>query len=244
MEGMAANGKSALLGFLLTLMCTSCSLLLQRHGERADGGDPVDGRSETSTGEPPAVEPDARVDAPSIEPDAAPDAPFDVAHDSDEVARDAARDAALDADADTVADAEEACVAECGERRCGSDGCDGSCGDCESGWTCDEDSWVCVEDRCLLGAAWGAPCYLIGGDCDDGSRCVHFPSLPDTIGFCSTYCGDGSTCEVISSGGSHCVDFGEGSRCVLDCAYDSDCPCGFPCFDVGMSAGLRCHPWL
>lgn len=102
-----------------------------------------------------------------------------------------------------------ACVPDCEDRACGSDGCDGTCGDCTAPDTCDTSTGQCV---CVPDCA-GNRC----GDDGCGGAC------PD-CGPCQA-CGAEGVCEPLPNGtvcGARAFD-GGALRCCNGACYDPDC---------------------
>jgi len=67
----------------------------------------------------------------------------------------------------------ECCVPDCSCKKCGGDGCGGSCGDCKDGKDCTVDS--CQDGKCVHVAANTPGCCETTADCDDGDPCTeHF----------------------------------------------------------------------
>ncbi len=156
------------------------------------------------------------------------------------------------------------CTPACGGVECGPDGCGGSCGQCEAGWTCESgrcrspnacvptcQGKACGDDGC------GGPC----GACGVGSRCdpATFQCVPSA---CVPAC-DGRDCGDDGCGGS-CGSCGEGwdcgadSRCVLGVCEPAcegrvcgdngcggscgSCDAGFACNAFGLCAPYVCEP--
>ncbi len=124
-------------------------------------------------------------------------------------------DASTDAKPDV--DTTPACVPDCADRECGSDGCDGSCGGCASGRVCSDEA-LCVPDpedcseTCeSLGLECGEHCGEDCGSCDEAqSACV--------AGVCTCQ----PECPLTACG----ADDGCGALC-LPCPQDvscEDCP--------------------
>jgi hypothetical protein len=68
------------------------------------------------------------------------------------------------------------CTPDCNGKKCGSNGCGGTCGTCEAGWTCDSASSKCTctpdcTDKTCGSDGCGGLCGA--GDCDDGISCTN-----------------------------------------------------------------------
>lgn len=121
------------------------------------------------------------------------------------------------------------CVADCGLKTCGDDGCGGSCGTCVPG------------THCWLGACLGGEPVDYGRPCEEDKDCVAGVCVGSTGGgVCSTTC-DGScplewTCQA-GPERSVCVP---PSGCASDCAGRECGPdgCGGQC--GGCAAGEVC----
>lgn len=152
-----------------------------------------------------------------------------------------------------VATTEEGpCEAACAGRVCGSDGCEGSCGDCPAGEACAEDVGQCIPAECVPACA-GLACGSDGcggscGDCAAGERCEAGACVPEA---CLPACegkvcgadGCGATCGACAAGescaggactpdgcvpaceGKVCGDDGCGGLCG-DCAAGEACTAG------------------
>lgn len=101
-----------------------------------------------------------------------------------------------DADADDADDADESdvpvCVPDCAEKSCGGDGCGGTCGACDAGWSCEDGECQapppCASDDDCAAISAAQPCwtftcdaatgacvgdtFLQGDPCDDGDACT------------------------------------------------------------------------
>ena len=127
-----------------------------------------------------------------------------------------------------VQSADKSCQPACDGRECGTDGCDGSCGECEEGYcteegmckplACTPGETLCVEGgvaTCLEdGSAWSAaePCASTE-ECVDG-QCVDKP-----------VCEAGETkCE--GNGVTTCVEDGTGWSVAKACALETSCDGG------------------
>ncbi len=104
------------------------------------------------------------------------------------------------------------CAPNCAGRECGPDGCggNGTCGTCQAGQTCDDDSGQCVCTR---------------QSCPDGC-CSNGPGNPGA-------CRPGTTVQNCGTGGAECAVCDSGDGCLnQQCtACNPPCPTG---------AGLRC----
>ncbi len=90
------------------------------------------------------------------------------------------------------------CVPSCGETECGSDGCDGSCGSCTNGATCDAGACVCTPQEstaCVAGdVRWLDSCGQVG----------------DLLAVCEGLCASGvcvgcePTCDAAECGSDGC----------------------------------------
>jgi hypothetical protein len=144
---------------------------------------------------------------------------------------------------------EAECVAACGERECGDDGCGGSCGSCGCGEACQ--AGVCVFTACD-----GRACGPDGGGCGHQcGGCYEFALVQCVTTAQGAECGCSPAC-----GGKQCGDDGCGGscgacgglkcnsigKCVTDCTPDCT---GKPCGDNGCGgicgaclAGTHCGP--
>lgn len=86
------------------------------------------------------------------------------------------------------------CEPSCSDRECGSDGCGGSCGECDADHECEDGIFECVPD------CWGRECGDdgCGGSCGD---CASFESCSDGSCVCVPDC-DGKDCGPDGCGGS------------------------------------------
>ena len=126
----------------------------------------------------------------------------------------------------------------CDGRECGSDGCEGNCGECPADEVCFADGTCacipecegkqCGDDRC------GSPC----GVCPDGQGCVENK--------CLVLAQFGEPCEEdIRCFSGICLQLGYGGICSDGCI--SDCPTGWQCFPLGVSGSdisYVCTPQL
>ena len=125
------------------------------------------------------------------------------------------------------------CVPSCGDKVCGPDGCEGSCGACGSGTVCD--TGACVDAGC--GPDVGCP---EGYECKD-AVCVEIP-------VCTPHC-EGKACGPDDCGGS-CGACGAGTVCNADtgacvdagCATTADCPADHECKDAVCVEIVVCTP--
>jgi hypothetical protein len=123
------------------------------------------------------------------------------------------------------------CQRACSGKKCGPDGCGGSCGECAGGERC-EDSGSCAADPCA------------GVVCDPCSACVAGRCAPLAEG---AACEDGDLCTVLDAchGGAcagEAVDCDDGFVCTRDrcdsssgeCQHRQDASCCEPpCTDAG-----------
>ncbi|TNF26744.1 MAG: hypothetical protein EP329_20730, partial [Deltaproteobacteria bacterium] len=166
--------------------------------------------------------------------------------------------------AEDTTTADVACVANCGGRACGDDGCGGSCGDCTGGAACSDagvcvpSGWTCAADAYGSGFACDCGCGVADPDCD-----VSSVTPPPTVGCgagevckdgacgaCVSQCGAGVECGDDGCGGTcgrcwdatkpFCIDGACTGECVPQCA-DQECGpdgCGGVCGVCG--AGEMC----
>ncbi|MFH1531704.1 MAG: hypothetical protein ABIK09_13340 [Pseudomonadota bacterium] len=128
------------------------------------------------------------------------------------------------------------CVPDCTGKICGSDGCDGTCGDCAAGEACNEAGDACVVATCdgFCGSDSATPagcwCDETCVDFDDccADRCDFCPEMPDcTEGPCVAACAD--KCGTL--GDCTCGDCGVGEVCEANvCVPDG--PCVPDCTDL------------
>lgn len=110
------------------------------------------------------------------------------------------------------------CVADCAGKICGSDGCGGSCGECEEGYAC-VDGTSCCEQSCAGKECGPDGCGGVCGTCPPGMKCEE--------GVCSAVWGCEPT-EVPGCGECQC----EGCVCQLDswcCVVEWDWLCVDKC---------------
>jgi hypothetical protein len=147
-------------------------------------------------------------------------------------------------DADEPEDTEEpdtmACVPDCADKACGGDGCGGTCGTCEAGWTCEAGACQALppctsDDDCAAFSAaqvcWTFICDPVDGcvadtfhegdPCDDGDPCTF-----------------GALCVINESDEELClgtpVPVDDGNDCTEDACVDgviihNDAPDESPC---------------
>ncbi len=110
-----------------------------------------------------------------------------------------------------------ACTPDCSGKRCGDDGCGGTCGACPTGETCVENACVAknactpnCEGRVCGDNGCGGVCGYCGAgqQCNDGS-CVADCQPRCTVNGAQKACGDDSC-------GGKCVVFGEKETVVVD----------------------------
>lgn len=131
---------------------------------------------------------------------------------------------------------------DCFGRRCGPDGCGGSCGECPGMLQCDEDDGQCgCRSACGFDRVCGPDgCGGVCGYCRDGDACIGGQC------HCVRDC-DGRSCGEDGCGGS-CGQCGnreecDHGRCVSvggllcePCVRDDDCGRGHRCIASGISA--------
>jgi len=83
-----------------------------------------------------------------------------------------------------------ACTPECTGLDCGDDGCFGSCGDCEEGYSCAENQ-SCMDDNCVaedpLVTCGAAVCGILDNNCGDPVTCGNCTELHNESWVCSDY---------------------------------------------------------
>ena len=152
----------------------------------------------------------------------------------------------------------DACLADCGGKICGDDGCGGSCGDCDEGYFCD-DNGMCKHDVCIPdcdGKACGddgcgndcGTCDECGSACADG-QCVQV-CLPDCTGKecgddgcgCGNTCGDCPAGHLCEAGQCACTPDCEGKECGNDgCAGTcGECPPPSVCGPEAKCVNMMC----
>lgn len=93
-----------------------------------------------------------------------------------------------------------ACVPNCIDKTCGSDGCGGSCGTCPTGWsclangTCGDTTPPCVPN-CTGKTCGSDGCNGTCGTCSSGNICENGRCIPECISDCS-----GKNCGLNSCG--------------------------------------------
>ena len=143
------------------------------------------------------------------------------------------------------------CTPDCEDKQCGSDGCGGSCGDCDDGDPCNGVE-TCDEGSCLTGQP---------PDCDDGDPCTE--DTCDAVGGCkhaehSGPCEDGNPCtkgetcvegQCIGGEKVECFDFNPCTDNVCSssqgCLYfpnTKPCDDGNPCTDGDQCLDGECQP--
>ncbi|MCB9738975.1 MAG: hypothetical protein H6747_06890, partial [Deltaproteobacteria bacterium] len=155
------------------------------------------------------------------------------------------------------------CTPDCSSRNCGDDGCGGSCGTCQDGWTCPTNGiCICATDcagKACGGDGCGGSCGVCAGDatCDAGGQCICKPKCDGKTcgddgcgGSCGTCganqaCGEKGTCVACTPdcNGKSCGSDGCGGSCGTceagkGCAADGTCTCvpdcdGKTCGDDG-----------
>ncbi|MBI5544356.1 MAG: hypothetical protein HY901_10730 [Deltaproteobacteria bacterium] len=167
---------------------------------------------------------------------------------------------------ETCTDDETCCTPSCDGRRCGSDGCGGTCGRCSAGTVCQGGQCaactalcsgrVCGDDQC--GGVCGPGC-VNGQTCDVHGQCVGscIPKCTnkacgsDGCGGTCGRCQPGQTCDNAGKcqgtpcklGGSLCAAFSE--CCTQECDQSGSCthcnPEGEKCGTVGCCPSLACQ---
>jgi len=83
-----------------------------------------------------------------------------------------------------------ACTPECTGLDCGDDGCFGSCGDCEEGYSCAENQ-SCMDDNCVADddsvTCATAECGILDNNCGDPVTCGNCTELHNESWVCSDY---------------------------------------------------------
>ena len=136
--------------------------------------------------------------------------------------------------------AEYTCAPACEEKQCGSDGCGGSCGECDDGDVCNGEE-TCAQGLCVPGESAqcndGNPCTL--DECDALAGCQH----AEHLGPCDdgNPCTEGGTCVTgICTGGNKIV-CNDGNPCTADaCSSVGGCvhvPNTLPCDDADPCTG-------
>ncbi len=113
----------------------------------------------------------------------------------------------------------DGCVTECDGRECGSDGCDGVCGQCPSGTSCANHTCQSCEPQCLGKQCGSDSCGSECGLCPQGSNC-------NASGQCTVECAP-------QCSGRECGPDGCGGTC-------GQCAAGVVC-DSGKCQGA-CNP--
>lgn len=124
-----------------------------------------------------------------------------------------------DTDSGTSDEGQDACVPSCGEKVCGSNGCDGFCGTCTGCDTCSDDG-ECVDGSAVIcanscGNVNGCDCAKCpGSSCDSDAQC-HGSHCQN--GFC---CASGECCGTAED----CPDsFTTAAACDSVTSPPSDC---------------------
>ena len=135
----------------------------------------------------------------------------------------------------------ECCLPHCVGKKCGPDGCGGSCGGCPGGLECN-DAGKC-EEPCIPDCddknCGPDGCEGLCGDCEEGWECLD--GVCELI--CYPNCSDEKTCGEDGCGGScgacdgECLDIAYGRHCSKPCVDLVDCPADLFCL-----AGF-CNPW-
>jgi hypothetical protein len=142
------------------------------------------------------------------------------------------------------------CTAECTDRRCGPDGCGGTCGTCADSLTCIDYTCVTCQPDCVDQECGDDGCNGSCGECEsyevctDGQcqlceqDCTNRECGPDPV--CQTSCGTCDAHEICNSDGL--------CECVPDCT-DKDCGddgCGDSCGECSATTGCyqdKCVRW-
>ncbi len=121
------------------------------------------------------------------------------------------------------------CTPRCAGRQCGPDGCDSDCGDCDSGFECNEAVGLC-EAECVP-----RDCDELGKDCGD---------VPDGCGG-TNHCGSCSSPDTCGGGGVPNV-CGCTRQCLgRECGPDGcDGECGTCPDEAECNAAGRCVPMV
>ncbi len=142
---------------------------------------------------------------------------------------------ASDPGADADASVEPACVPDCFGVNCGSDGCDGSCGDCETGAYCYEELRICIPE--------GSPDELCAALGEYGLCTGHFWLHCDEEGPFADPCLDGGgICGSLSEGDEvGCMAIPNGFPCdglpsIGHCAIGDGVDIFFQCDEEGLFA--------
>ena len=156
------------------------------------------------------------------------------------------------------------CVSNCVNKACGPDGCDGDCGVCGAGSTCDLNFFECIPDcvpQCLGKSCGDDGCAGECGVCDGNQTCKNGNCITECVPNCTNKdCGDdgcggdcgpcpqGSTCdEVLQECKSDCLancinkvcgDDGCGGSCGL-CGLGQTCQAGGCADDCTPSCGNK-----
>ncbi len=134
--------------------------------------------------------------------------------------------------------AAEPCIPDCEGLQCGSDGCGGTCGNCQNGRFCVEGECVTCQPNCLSRQCGEDGCGGSCGTCAEGQICGddYFCKAPCTPDCADKECGSdgcGGTCGTCTTG--TCVAGQCETACVPDCA-DKECGpdgCGNSCGTCG-----------
>ena len=148
------------------------------------------------------------------------------------------QDVSVDLPADT-------CVGDCTGKKCGDDGCSGTCGLCEAGTICEEGICECVpqceelecgDDKC--GGACGTcidgnPCT--SDACEDG-ECVYALLPMDEMNVEECVCEANEDCADLEDGDVcngtlYCDTDGDPQVCLVDTETIPDCDDELPCTD-------------
>lgn len=113
------------------------------------------------------------------------------------------------------------CEPQCQGKRCGDNGCSGSCGTCSGGTKCSAD-FQCVECTTNSDCTSTNPCSR--GTCS-GERCS-FQDLNGTRCELTGSCVDGDCCHANCAGKCAGDDDGCGNRCPNPCQANEQCSSG------------------
>ena len=139
---------------------------------------------------------------------------------------------------------DQPCAPSCGSRKCGNDGCGGSCGSCSAGFKCNTGTGNC--DVCTPSCT-GKTCGPdgCGGSCAPGCSGGQTCSATGQCQACVPNCA-GKSCGNNGCGGS-CGSCGPGTSCspsnkCVACSTDTDCATspGGPKCDVGAGKCVAC----
>ena len=154
------------------------------------------------------------------------------------------------------------CVTDCAGKECGSDGCEGFCGDCIPPQVCNV-SGECegggINKRCMTDGSGVCSIDGDGIECDDGNDCPDPDQearycMTDNSGVCSID-GDGEECDAadgevdedcpvkrcMTDGSGVCSINGDGEKCdAVEEVIDWDCLSSGICGDGTQDTGEEC----